>query len=198
MDRIVSYLNFGGNIRPRTPEEIFRFAIVGSNNQIKIDVKPIIFQVPERAPKIAKLYVCVKGRIVFCCPFDEDKPKTDSFSTSVGYFRQHNKCLEHVYGVRYDFDINQFGHPAFHAQMDSLMCFSDHIRKRYFDDRCVSDKVEAALKHVRIPTAEMDVFSVFVQIIADHLIHRDSNCCEKKNLTRHLKTVVFFMVLRNQ
>lgn len=128
LDRIVAQINIGGDIRPHTLEEIFKFAIVGSNNQIKIDVKPIIFQVPERAPKIAKLYVCVKGRIVFCCPFDEDKPETDSFSTSVGYFRHCKECLDHVFGVRYDFDTNQYGHPAFHTQMDSQMCFSNRIR----------------------------------------------------------------------
>ena len=114
----------GSQIRPRTSNEIFKFESPPSGNEINIEVTPIVFVVPERAPNHKKLYICVKGRIDFESPFPkEPPPKIKYFSTQVGYFRHHRDHLEHIYGVHYDLDISNFEHPVFHAQMRPLMFF---------------------------------------------------------------------------
>ena len=179
------------DIRPQDSRSIFNVA--ANNNEINIDVNPIVFLVPERRMSKNRLYICVKGRICFESPIpNKSQPNTKTFSTSVGYFRGHTDNLEHVYGVHYDCVTNHFGHPVFHAQMRPQMDFEENIRAQYHDDRSVYSKVDSILRNVRTPSAEMDIFSVFVQIIADHLIHKDSDDKEKKLFSTTLPSCEFF------
>ena len=114
--------------------------------------------------------------MIFAVPFPNKlKPSANGFSTSVGYFRQYPTFLEHVYGVHYDCDTGTFVHPVFHAQMKPLLDFESDIKKHFSNEtRNICDKVQPILRNVRLPSAEMDIFSVFAQITADHLIYNNS------------------------
>ena len=171
----ISTIAYGSDIRPGTSNEIFKFTRNVTNNDIQIEVEPIVFMILERAPSPSKkLYICVEGRLDFYSPFlQNSRPSAKAFSTSVGYFRHHSDRLDHVYGVHYDFDEFSVGHPVFHAQMKPMMKFSENIHKQFHDNRNICDMVTPVLRNVRTPSAEMDIFSVFAQIIADHLIYDD-------------------------
>ena len=97
-----------------------------------------------------------------------------SFGTTVGYFRSKRDSLDHVFGVHYDMDDGDVSHPVFHGQIGPQIEFANAINEHYQRHRCVSDKVGCILRNVRVPSAEMDVFSVFLQICADHLIDKFS------------------------
>lgn len=174
-------------IRPSDSSDIFIITPNADTNEIKIKVKPIVFKVRERALKNSTLYICVEGRLDFDSPIlNQQRPSAKSFGTSVGYFRHHTDYLDHVYGVHYDFDKSIFGHPVFHAQMKPMMDFKENIQEQFNDKRNIIDKVSPILRNVRMPSAEMDIFSVFSQIIADHLINSKS---EKEVRTKFVKTL---------
>ena len=66
--------------------------------------------------------------------------------------------------------MDEPGHPAFHAQIKSFSLFSNHIREQYRVNKPVDDPVKSLIRTVRVPVAQMDVFSLFVQICVDHLV----------------------------
>lgn len=51
---------------------------------------------------------------------------TSSFGTEVGYFVRDGKKLVHVFGIHYDFAPRTLAHPAFHAQLESLIGGRSH------------------------------------------------------------------------
>ena len=104
---------------------------------------------------------------------------THKFDSQIGYFRRTNESLKHVYGAHYDLAVGEPGHPALHAQMKSYSSFSECIREQYGIHRPVIDPVKDLLRTVRLPVAQMDVFSLFVQICADHLVSENSGREEK-------------------
>jgi hypothetical protein len=168
-------------IRPRNATDVF-VGPAGDSKESKFDVAPVVFNVPERADgranRKSNLYIAVSGWICFGDPLTPGDPRTTlRFATRVGYFRAKEGHLIHVYGVHYDMEDEVPGHPVFHAQMCSQAeHFATAVWKHFnlpFDGK--DDLVAGLLRNVRIPTAQMDVFSVITQIGADHLVSETSS-----------------------
>jgi len=151
-----------------------------TETQSCFDVTPVLFQLPERANDTSSdLFVVVRGMLSLDRRhFQLTKQlRTTSFSTEAGYFRLTGggKRMQHVYGAHYDFAGNELGHPVFHVQIRSFAKFREEIEKYYpQDDVDFEDSMKNVLKTVRLPSAQMDAFSVFLQLVADHLIWKNS------------------------
>jgi len=159
------------SVRPDNAYEVFRIDATGPADKVKLDVGPVVFNVPERANRgRADLFIVVKGWIVFEGDLVEKPYLTHTFGTEIGYFLQKAGNLEHVYGAHYDMDELKPGHPVFHAQVGAQLEFADAIRERYHLDLPVVPKMGSLLSNVRTPSAQMDVFAVMTQICADHLV----------------------------
>ena len=141
-------------------------------------LQPVIFNLPERATHAdTDLYVVVEGSVSYRrTEFRQDRRLlTDSFATRAAYFRRTSEALLHVFGVHYDYS-DAMGHPAFHAQMKSFAYdYGEFVKKQYQLDLPIEDRIKAILNRVRVPTAQMDVFSVLLQLCADHLLHQGSS-----------------------
>ncbi|MFZ6776993.1 hypothetical protein ACO0LD_09160 [Undibacterium sp. Ji83W] len=184
-DEVIAALNIlkpSALVKPSDGWEIFQPDFDSQNGLINFEIKPAVFNLPERADDIkTELYVVARGRITVSRPATGDKTllNTHSFATEVGYFRYSGQQLFHVYGAHYDFAHDELGHPAFHAQMKSFCEFSENIFE-HFQVHCeVVDNVKGVLKTVRLPTAQMDVFSFYLQLCADHLLYKDSGKQER-------------------
>jgi hypothetical protein len=105
--------------------------------------------------------------------------RTAGFVSHVGYFRRKADRLVHVFGAHYDFSEREVGHPTFHVQMKSFLGLAAHVREQYTVPAADEDLVKGVLKTVRVPTAQMDPFSLVLQLCADHLVHKDSSEEEK-------------------
>jgi hypothetical protein len=157
-------------VRPDNPYEVFQFDQQPDLNEVRLTIRPVVFNVPERAGRPeANLYIVVKGWLTFE-EVDRGQLKTKTFGTEIGYFRAKRGALEHVFGIHYDMDEEKPGHPVFHAQLGSLSEFKARISETFRVDGELSDQMNKVLRNVRIPSAQMDVFSVITQICADHLI----------------------------
>lgn len=165
----------GSDVKPNDPFDVFRFQGIEERGVVSCEIGPVIFLVPERASAGGKnLYVGVKGRVRLIPLVDGDRLRMTCFSTSVGYFRSQMGKLEHVFGIHYDMDESRFGHPVFHGQIAPQLDFVDPIKMHFRGEWNVCDRVGFIMRNVRVPSAEMDVFSVFLQICADHLIDKYS------------------------
>ena len=58
----------------------------------------------------------------------------------------------------------------FHGQLGPMRELDDAIREHFRVAASVDDHVGKLLRNVRTPTAQMDFFSVFTQLCADHLM----------------------------
>ena len=162
-------------VRPQVPDEVFTPVQDESNGVVKLQVAPIVFNVPERANAgRANLYIVVSGEISFVTNSSVQNIRTNHFGTRVAYFRHKGDSLEHIYGVHYDMDECSKGHPVFHSQLGSQMEFVGDIEHRYRIDIARIDCIKKLCKGIRTPTAQMDLFSVFTQICADHLLWKNS------------------------
>ena len=165
-------MNQASTVRPEMPDEVFSLNPDASNNVLRFTVKPVVFNVPERANwGIANLYIVVKGWLHFEAEGDEtDTITTSDFGTKIAYFRKKNESLEHIYGAHYDLDTRGKGHPVFHAQHGSQIDIGDNIVSRFGVDVERVDCIGKLCAGIRTPTGQMDLFSVFAQICADHLM----------------------------
>ena len=169
---------------------VFRLVRGDEARVIQFEVKPVVFRVPERAHyRSADLYVALCGLLSFRRDrFETDGALlTDGFSTRVAYFRRSAKDgFVHVLGAHYDFSPNEIGHPVFHGQLADFQEFSVHVSEHYN----IADEVQSGmgriLRRVRVPTAQMDVFSLVLQICADHLLAAWSSPDEKSAFERLL------------
>ena len=160
------------DVRPADPDIVFRLD-AQADGAVSCDVGPVVFRFPERAMHgVPSLYIGVSGRLALRLSGGNDGPalRITSFGTRVGYFRQKRETLEHVYGAHYDFAHREVGHPLFHAQMGSQEDFACNINEHFRQNWELRNYVDRVLRTIRLPSAEMDVFSVFVQICADHLV----------------------------
>ena len=166
----------GINIRPDVPDAVFTPVQDIPKGCVKIEVAPIVFNVPERADAgKANLYIVVAGWLSFDTKNDESKIiKTNNFGTQVAYFRSKCNSLEHIYGAHYDMDERGKGHPVFHSQLRSQMEFGGSIEQQYRINSERVDCIKKLCRGIRIPTAQMDLFSVIIQICADHLMWENS------------------------
>lgn len=163
------------DVRPTDPYRVFRLGAL-ADGMVTCDVGPIVFKFPERATHgVPKLYIAVSGQLELRVPIANDEAlRIASFGTRVGYFRQKDGSLEHIYGVHYDCSHQEVGHPLFHAQAAPLPGFLGDINEHFRQDLQLINCIDRVLRTVRAPSAEMDVFSVFVQICADHLVWKES------------------------
>lgn len=158
-------------VKPETASDIFREDRNASES--KFDVGPIVFYLPEKAAHhSADLYVAISGWITFgeTVISGEKRRVAIRFGTQVGYFKVKSQTLVQVYGVHYDMDDSLPGHPVFHAQMSTQAHLGDAVRNHFnlnYEDG--TDRTQGLLGNVRTPTAQMDAFSVFTQLAADHL-----------------------------
>lgn len=164
------------DVWPSSVHEIFHFSNEANDGEVDVDVGPIFFRVPERATRPnANLYIVVKGRLSFEVVTEPAKIlRTKTFSTEIGYFRIKGDALEHVYGAHFDIDEGTIGHPVFHSQMRPKLELLVGLKARHSYQGEPENFVKQILRNVRIPSAQMDVFSVITQICADHLIYKDS------------------------
>lgn len=158
-------------VKPFSPEQVFTSAEHTCEETVKVNCGPAVFHLCERAGGMPNIYVVVEGTI---CLKESDSAdttlRTTDFATRVGYFRPIHNRLEHVYGVHYEMDERGDGHPVFHSQMGPLQDFAGAIRKHFRLELEDDDYVGKMLRNVRIPTAQMDFFSVLTQLCADHLM----------------------------
>jgi len=174
----IERLHGSATVKPNDLQEVLQVMDRSDERLIWFEVRPIVFQLPERGDASSTdLFVVVSG----CLAFDRAAFRerrlllTRSFSTEVGYFRHAGTTLKHVYGAHYDFALDEVGHPVFHGQMKSFRDFATHIAERYRVTHDVDDLVIGILKTVRVPSAQLDIFSVFLQLCADHLLHNESS-----------------------
>lgn len=172
-------VKMGGDARPKQAADIFTAA--PGDNGIEVTVKPVSFLLKEKASHTGKsIFVTVAGTLIFSKESTRQDLRAQGFATRVGYFREvGNKRLKHVYGVHYDYDDKLPAHPIYHCQMASMADHVQHINSSHnrmfnaIDDE--DDLVKGLLGNVRIPTAQMDPFSVFLQLLGDHLVSEVNN-----------------------
>jgi hypothetical protein len=164
----------GGDARPNQSADIF--VVRPTDAGVEVAVQPVTFRVKEKAARTdTSIYITVSGRLLFSPESTRDDMRASSFATRVGYFREvADKRLKHVYGIHFDYDDRLPAHPVYHCQIASMADCVEHINaahNRQFDAIANDDDyVKGLLGNVRIPTAHMDPFSVFLQIIGDHLV----------------------------
>lgn len=164
------------SVRPASFHEIFRLDGTAPDDEVKLLVGPMVFNLPERANgSAANLFIVVEGWLSFEGPDFKATPlKTKGFGTEIGYFRRKAGRLEHIYGAHYDMDEKGTGHPVFHAQISPKHEFGARVNDQFRLNAEVINQMGIILGTVRTPSAQMDVFSVLTQICADHLIWEKS------------------------
>jgi hypothetical protein len=175
-------LNSAAEVRPGDGYGVFQLVEGVSPAIVSFVLSQVVFNLPERAnDHSTDLFVVVEGGLSFRRrDFAEQAIlATQEFRTKVAYFRRSPNCLTHVYGAHYDFSLRELGHPVFHGQVRNYPELSESIKVHYGVDHEVDDLVKGLLKTVRVPTAHMDIFSLFLQLCADHLLYTDSGPEEK-------------------
>ena len=160
-------------IRPQDSNEIFR--IEGADgDRARLETTPVVFHIPERVigKKGNRLFVVVKGEIEFALEGDGEDIRASGFATRVAYFRVCGAGVKHIFGMHFDLD-RTVGHPVFHAQLrpygELYQCVLEMFPSDEWDVAPI-DCVNGLLRNVRLPTAQMDFFSVILLICSDHLV----------------------------
>ena len=182
-------------VRPVEPHEVFTpVKECIRENVVNIGVAPIVFNVPERADaRKPNLYIVVTGWLNFLVKRDNNQTiRTKDFGTKVAYFRSKGGYLEHIYGAHYDMDERRVGHPVFHSQIGSQMEIGENIKQQFRDENERIDCIGKLFEGIRTPTAQMDFFSVFTQICADHLLGLNSTKEVKLEFDQTRKICSFF------
>nr|WP_314122998.1 hypothetical protein [uncultured Brevundimonas sp.] len=163
-------------IRPDSAFDVFKLDQNAPDDVVKLNVGPIVLNVPERANRgRSDLYVVVEGWLVFEGDFAAASPlQTKSYGTNVAYFKRKGDDLEQVYGAHYDMDEVRFGHPVFHAQIGTNLDLAQSVKALFRLDLNVVSRMGSILGNVRLPSAQMDVFAAITQICADHLVGQNS------------------------
>lgn len=193
----IEKMHQSSDVRPKQGNDIFHFDYTGNenSNRLKFNINPIVLLLPERAKsRTCSLFVSVKGRIEFDDSIQDGLLCTKDFGTEVGYFRVQKDKIEHIYGARYDYHEAP-DHPIFHAhithQMELINSVNDLYRKEWTSEN-TDDKVLPILSQVRTPTAQMDFFSVIIQLCADHLLYENSSDEEKLAFSNLCNVTNFF------
>lgn len=171
-------------VHPQLFHEVMVARDVAENHDpttVGFELRPVVFRVPAKRKTSGNMFIVVRGYLSFVRSDYEEHRKlvTNSFSTEVGYFVHDNGELQHRFGAHYDFDPERLGHPAFHVQMGSFSDFGTEVTTAYGVEAPVRDFMSDILARVRVPSAQMDVFSVFVQICADLINeHSSAEACQ--------------------
>lgn len=163
-------------LTPKDAHQIFQIDGAAPDDVVKFNVGPIIFEMPERVGSRSHVYVVVNGWLSFGDGDLRQRPlRTKSFGTKIGYFRRTGQDLEHVYGIHYDLDEELVGHPVFHGQVSSQPDGGQTILDSYRLTGEIKNNFQPKISNIRVPTAQMDVFSAILQLSADHLLHQNAN-----------------------
>jgi hypothetical protein len=182
------------DIQPSDLNAVLRISgLQNDPDAVAFDLEPVVVKVPETRKASRELFVGVRGRFAFQrAEFtDNDRFVTSTFATEVGYFVRDGKSLVHAFGIHYDFSPRELAHPVFHAQLRSFADFAPSVQSLYKFEAELVDEVARILKNVRVPTAQMDVFSVFLQVCADHLLHSKSSPEERAAFDTLLERAAF-------
>jgi hypothetical protein len=191
----LSKLSTVAEVRPDSGETVFAPTEGAAAGVISFELKPVVFNLPERADdRSSELFIVVAGRLGIQADSVQSRAilMTHDFSTKAAYFRRTKTELVHVYGAHYDFALDELGHPTFHMQLRSFKELAPHVKDNYRADGEVRDCMDGVLRNVRLPCAQMDFFSFFTQICADHLLFKDSGQ-EEKAAFNHLLEVSGFL-----
>lgn len=181
LQRGLKELRYSAEILPSDGYSVIKHQSTSISEPACFTLEPSVFKLPERAYSgTLDIYVVIQGLMEFDRTIwtNEKKLQTVKFSTRAAYFRHKKGNLEHIYGAHYDFTTDQVGHPVFHAQMNSLQEYYEFVNTRFGTAAPVLDFMGNILRTVRLPSAQMDFFSLFLQLIADHLLYEDSNSLE--------------------
>lgn len=161
----------GCEVQPAPAATVFEKTF--DEQAIKLVVKPVAFRLKERASsRRAEMLVVVTGEVHFSIDADRGSPLSWHFESEVAYFKKQGRFADHVFGVHYDSDVRTVGHPIFHAQFKS-MAGALHTANLLLNENLTlrSDQMVGVEGKIRVPTAQMDPFSVFLQLVADHLLN---------------------------
>jgi hypothetical protein len=176
-------LNGNAEVFPGDGWSVFRHG-VSSELVANFEYGPIYFRMPERGSHSQMdLIVALEGELgIRRDIYKKDKTvATNNYATHAAYFRQKSGGATHVYGAHYDFELDELAHPIFHAQIRSFASLWPGVAARFhLDDPLDDDLVKGMLRTVRVPTAQMDVFSLCLQLFADHLLFKGSGETEIK------------------
>ena len=187
-------------IKPKMFADIF---VIDDEVQdgIHFEIRPIVLTVPQKIAnrRNGRLYIVVKGKIVFAPEQRGGRFTTSSFATNIGYFRRtgdKGDKIKHVYGAHFDFDPNLVAHPVFHSQIASHIGLFDVVQRHHHNVMALqpgADLMKQVLGNVRLPTAQMDFFSVLLQICSDHLINENSEQSKHSDYEKLRKVSSFFL-----
>lgn len=187
-------LNSVAEVRPDNGESVFAQAEDAPAGVIAFDLKPVVFNLPERANDTSTdLFIVVAGRLGIQADSigKGGTLLTHDFSTKAAYFRRTKDALVHVYGAHYDFALTELGHPTFHMQLRSFADLASYVQEEYRFKCDVKDGLDGLLRNVRLPCAQMDFFSFFTQLCADHLLFKDSGKEDRAAFNQLLRKSVF-------
>ena len=185
-------LNNSAAVEPQNAETLFRVTHSDADT-VSVDIGQTLLIFPERANHTqTAMHIVVTGQLAFDKKHFEAHAqlRTTRFTSAAGYFRlKKNGDLQHVFGAHYDLTEDEVGHPAFHAQMKSFFEFRDMVQARYGSVTLqASDEMKYVLRTVRLPSAQMDYFSLLVQTVADHLMSPNYSSDEDVSTFRELLT----------
>ena len=177
----ISWEKIKGNLRrldqriPLRPKSGVIVLKESTKNSANFKFGPIVLLLPEKPSKNreTKVFVVIEGDLTLEQVAGSGILRTQSYQTHIGYFREKEDCLNHVFGAHYDFDTN-FAHPVFHVQISTQASFETTISQNFSyvqELKKCEDKVRGLLGNVRVPTAQMDFFAVLLQVVSDHLIN---------------------------
>jgi hypothetical protein len=188
----IGRVHSGSQFSPGDGYAVFKVDYASTTaEEIVITVGPVVINLPERANHHATdLFVVAEGKLNFnLTAFNETgRLVSCGYASHVGYFKRAHETLEHVYGVHYDFDIDRPAHPVFHAQFKSFgQEFIPHLQELCQLTLPLVDRMSGMLQNIRLPIAQLDFFSVIIQLAADHLMWVDSTSDERNTFNEIVK-----------
>ena len=188
-------MDHASNVRPQAPDQIFTADEPAPDGTLKIHCGPAALKLAEKAGSNSSIFVGVEGSISINETGQADVPFfTTDFETRVAYFRLKGAEVAHVYGVHYDMDITGAGHPVFHSQFGSMTQLYESVCEHLRVDGHLKDCAGHILRNVRTPTAQMDFFSVFTQLCADHLMQASHPTGQVTRAFKKIRTACDFML----
>jgi len=184
-------------VRPELASEVFIIETI-EGKAIKVTINPVVFRLKEKAnSERAELLVSVNGALNFAVDHEADDAMACHFKTEVGYFKIQGKGkdLDHIMGLHYDFDDQEPLHPVYHAQLTSNAHHVDDINAHYkqtYQLPTDRDHMLRVARRVRMPTAHMDPLAVFIQLLADHLLNKNSGQVELDAFAKARDAAMFF------
>jgi hypothetical protein len=170
--------------RPTDSYKLIRIGPGTSDASIEILLGPLVLHVPERGGhKAQRLFIYLEGAFVFDrVEWTSAKALvTTRVSAEAAYFRLDGAGdLVLVHGAHYDHEPSRSGHPVFHAQLrGSLHQYGAFVRTEFSLTGQIHDGLSVMLRNVRAASAQLDIFSLLLQVAADQLL-RETPSAEQR------------------